>query len=70
MDWYARKFERFMQLPRPLMILHVSSKTLFGLGAGILWGMAAGTAAKTLGWSIIILSLLVAIPSSCRILRR
>jgi len=35
MGWFARKFDKFQQLPRSLMIAHVTAKFTFGFWLGI-----------------------------------
>ena len=49
----------FRKLPTPVLILHVMSKFIFGIGLGVL---LAGHV-KFSGWWIILLSLIIGIPS-------
>ena len=61
MGWAAEKFEKFDRLPRPLLIVHIFSKLVFGLGLGILFATYLSDVNWQLyGWLLIILSLIIA----------
>jgi len=70
MGWYAKKIEKFVRLPKPLLIAHISSKSLFALGLGLLLARYFGDKCKLWGWLIILFSLIIAIPSTYRILKK
>jgi hypothetical protein len=71
MSWFAEKFEKFRKLPTRLLMLHVTSKFLFGVGLGaLLASYLKGLDWQICGWSLIILSLIIAIPSTYRILKK
>jgi len=68
--WYRRKLDKFLQLPRYLIILHITAKTVFCLGLGMLLAAYIESAPWALvGWIIIAVSILASIPSSIAILR-
>jgi len=63
MGWFTKKFEKFRKLPPRPMFMHVLSKFVFGVGLGVLlvfylpkfnW--------QLLGWLLIALSIIIAIP--------
>ena len=67
----GKLIDRFRKLPLSTMVLHITSKFVFGLGLGALlvvyfteydWW--------TLGWSLIALSLIMAIPGAYRVLKK
>lgn len=61
MAWVAEKFEKFDKLPKPLLVVHISSKLLFGMGFGILLASYLSSINWQLyGWLLIILSLIIA----------
>ena len=61
MGWAAEKFENFDRLPRPLLVVHIFSKLLFGMGLGILLASyLSGLNWQLYGWLLIILSLIIA----------
>ena len=61
MGWAAEKFEKFDRLPRPLLVVHIFSKLLFGMGLGILLASYfSGLNWHLYGWLLIILSLIIA----------
>lgn len=64
MSWFAEKFERFRQLPRRLMLTHVLSKVTFGIGFGALLAIYLPQLDwQLLGWILIAVSMIIAIPS-------
>ena len=63
--------EKFRTLPISIMILHISGKSLFGIGMGILlasyihyynW--------QLIGWIIIVIALLTQIPGAYKALKK
>jgi len=61
MGWVAKKFEKFDKLPRPLLVVHVFSKVVFGLGFGaLLASYLPGLNWRLYGWLLILLSLIIA----------
>ena len=61
MGWAAEKFENFDRLPRSLLVVHIFSKLLFGMGLGILLASYfSGLNWHLYGWLLIILSLIIA----------
>ena len=58
--------KRFRKLPTPYLYGHVASKFLFGLGLGIV--IASYLACSKVGFWIIVLSIVLAIPSTYTIL--
>lgn len=70
-DWYGRKFQRFTELPKGLMILHVTCKVIFGVGLGALLAVYLKEANwQIIGWALIIGALVLSIPSSYAILKK
>ncbi|MDP6379852.1 MAG: hypothetical protein QF662_00785 [Phycisphaerae bacterium] len=62
---------RFRELSTPMMMLHVSAKVIFGIGIGMLLGAyIEGVRWSCVGWSLLIVSILISIPSTCKILGR
>ena len=70
MGLFSERFEKFKKLPRPLLTAHIFCKFLFGVGLGILLASYLEYEWKLLGWLLIILSLIIAIPSTYRILKK
>lgn len=69
MGWIAGNIEEMGKLPVPLLAAHMIGKFLFGLGLGILFAGALDVNWKFWGTAVIVLSVLVSIPSSRRILK-
>ena len=67
MGWFGEKMEKFRQVPNPYFAMHIASRFLFGVGLGLL--LAIWLPACT-GWIFIVISLLIAIPSTMVILRK
>ncbi len=71
MGWFANKFEKFRKLPPRLMAMHVLSKFVFGVGLGILLvSFLPCCNWQLVGWLIIVISIIIAIPSVMIILKR
>jgi Na+-driven multidrug efflux pump len=71
MSWYGRRFQRFRELPMGLMILHITCKTIFTFGLGaLLASYLKGANWQMIGWVLIVVSLVLAIPSSYAILKK
>jgi len=66
-----KMIERFRKMPLPIMALHITSKFVFGLGLGALLTVYfANYDWWALGWLLIALSLIMAIPSVCKVLKK
>jgi len=65
----AQNIEKMGKLPVPLLAAHVFGKFLLGFGVGIVLGGALGFNWKVWGPLFIVLSVVVSIPSSRRILK-
>lgn len=68
MSWlaerYAKKVEGFKKLPPRLMYTHVLGKFVFGVGLGALLTVWLSQFDwQLLGWVLIVLSIIIAIPS-------
>ena len=62
MGWAKEKIEKFDRLPKPLLIIHIFSKLVFGMGLGILLASYfSGLNWQLYGWLLIILSLIIAV---------
>ena len=71
MGWFAEKVEKFRQLPEHLMATHGLSKVIFGIGFGALLAIYLPRLDwQLLGWMIIVLSLIIAVPSTYRLLKK
>ena len=71
MSWFTKKFEKFRKLPPRPMFTHVLSKFVFGVGLGILLAFYLPKFNwQLLGWLLIVLSIIIAIPSLRIILKR
>jgi len=71
MGWFAKKFERFRALPPRFMVIHVFAKFVFGMGLGVLLVIYVPQLNRQLlGWLLIVLSIIIAIPSLRLILRK
>jgi len=61
MGLVAEKFEKFDKLPKPLLVIHIFSKLLFGMGFGALLASYLSSINWHLyGWLLIILALTIA----------
>ena len=61
MGYATEKFEKFNKLPKPLLIVHIFSKPIFGMGFGILLASYLPDFNWQLyGWLLVILSLIIA----------
>lgn len=65
----AKNIEKMGGLPVPLLAAHMLGKFLFGFGAGIILGGILGLNWKVWGPLFIVLSVVVSIPSSRRLLK-
>lgn len=71
MGWYAEKLDKFWGLPKPLIYAHISAKIVFGIGLGILLATYfQGHDWLLYGWLLIVLSLIVAIPSTYSLFKK
>ena len=61
MSWFSAKLEKFKQMSNSYLILPVAAKFLFGVGLGLL---LAFWLPVWIGWIFIIVSLVIAIPST------
>lgn len=61
MGWFGDKMEKFRQVPNPYFAMHITSRSLFGVGLGLL--LAIWLPVWT-GWIFIAVALLIAIPSA------
>ena len=68
MSFYGRAREIFKELPNSLLTAHIVAKFVFGVGIGILLCEYYDFNRVTVGWGVIIVALVVAIPSTVRIL--
>jgi len=67
MGWFGDKMEKLRRMPNPYILMHITSKFLFGVGLGLL--LAIWLPIWT-GWIFIGISLLIAIPSVRLVLRK
>ena len=56
--------ERFRRLPTWMLYCHVSAKAVFSFGLGIL----LASYLRPLGWPLLVLGFVLALPGGCRIL--
>ncbi len=69
--WLNKKIEKFRRLPRRYMFLHVLGKFVFGIGLGALLVIYIPQLDwRLLGWILIALSIIIAIPSAKKMLSR
>ena len=61
MSWIGEKIEKFRQMPTTYLVLHVTSRSLFGVGLGLL--LAAWLPVWT-GWIFIGVAVVIVIPSA------
>ena len=61
MSWFSDKLEKFRQMSNSYLVLLVAAKFLFGVGLGLL---LAFWLPVWIGWIFIIVSLIIAIPST------
>ena len=64
---YSRARDIFKELPNTLLTTHIIAKFLFGVGIGILLCEYADFNREAAGWVVVIIALIVAIPSTVRI---
>ena len=67
MGWFSNMVDKFRQVPDPYFSLHVTAKSLAGVGIGVL--LAAWLPVWT-GWIFIGVALLIAVPSARIVLTR
>jgi len=67
MSWINDRVEKFRQVPNPYFSLHITGKSLFGVGVGLL--LATWLPIWT-GWIFIIVALVISIPSARIVLRK
>ena len=67
MNCYSRAREVFKELPNTLLTTHIVAKFLFGVGIGVLLCEYRDFDRATVGWVLIVAALIVAIPSTVRI---
>jgi hypothetical protein len=67
MNRYSRTRDAFKQLPTGLMSAHIVAKFVFGIGIGILLSGYYDFDRITAGWIVIVIALIIAIPSTVRI---
>ena len=71
MGWIGEKIEKLKKLPKSLLVAHIASKFIFGVGLGaLLAGYLREYNWRLYGWLLIILSLIVAIPSTYSIFKK
>lgn len=61
MSWIGEKIEKFRQVPTIYLVLHVTSRSLFGVGLGLL--LATWLPVWT-GWIFIGVAVVIVIPSA------
>ena len=61
MSWFSNKLEKLRQMSNSYLILLIAAKFLFGVGLGLL---LAFWLPVWIGWIFIIVSLVIAIPST------
>jgi len=62
MSFVAQKFKNFENLPKPLLIIHISSKLTFGTGFGLLLASYFKIVNwQFYGWLLIILAFIIAL---------
>ncbi len=61
MSWLSDKTEKFRQVPNPYFSMHITAKSLFGVGLGVL--LVTWLPIWT-GWVFIVAALVIAIPSA------
>ncbi|HUV75273.1 MAG TPA: hypothetical protein VMW00_01325 [Dehalococcoidales bacterium] len=61
MSWISSKIEKFRQMPTTYLVLHVTSRSLFGVGLGLL--LATWLPVWT-GWIFIGVAVVIVIPSA------
>jgi len=61
MSWISDKIEKFRQMPTIYLVLHVTSRSLFGVGLGLL--LATWLPVWT-GWIFIGVAVVIVIPSA------
>ena len=67
MNWIGEKIEKFRQMPTTYLVLHVTSRSLFGVGLGLL--LATWLPVWT-GWIFIGVATVIVIPSARILLSR
>jgi len=67
MSWINDRVEKFRQMPNPYFSLHITGKSLCGVGVGLL--LATWLPIWT-GWIFIIVALVISIPSARIVLRK
>ena len=67
MSWISDKMKKFRQVPNPYFVLHITARFVFGVGLGLL---LAYWLPMWTGWIFIIVSFVIAIPSTIIILRK
>jgi len=65
---FGEALETLRRLPRTLLALHMVAKFLFGVGIGILLSHYREFDGGVVGWVFIIIAVIVAIPSSVKVL--
>lgn len=70
MPCYDRFIKEFRQLPTPLLIGVVAGRVVFGFGLGTLLATVIKGPWKVIGWLAIAVSLLLALPGGCTVLKR
>lgn len=68
MNFLSRSIKAFTGLPAGLLAAHMVAKFLFGLGLGILLCEYVQVSRPAAGWGLIIAAVIVAIPSTYKIL--
>jgi hypothetical protein len=65
--FYGRARDIFKELPNTLLTTHMVAKFIFGIGIGILLCEYYDFNRVNVGWGVIIVALVVAIPSTVKI---
>ncbi|MFH1312117.1 MAG: hypothetical protein ABIJ00_02720 [Candidatus Eisenbacteria bacterium] len=68
MSFYGRARDIFKELPNSLLTTHIVAKFVFGVGIGILLCEYYDFNRVTVGWGVIVVALIIAIPSTAKIL--
>ena len=68
--WLARNIDNMIKLPRPLLVAHVFTKFLLGVGFGALLAAYFQYNWRLVGWVLVSMAVIMDIPSLHRILRR
>ena len=67
MGFYGRARDVFKRLPNSLLTAHIVAKFVFGIGIGILLREYYDFDGTIMGWIVIVIAFVIAIPSTVRI---